>query len=226
MIDVLTSAKYLPDANSIVFTGDTAALSKLAEILPSLDVASNQATSSEFLIYNPRNRTGEQLEKSIHAIAKDLKNAGLADPLFLQSVQSAKWTPANNSLIFTGTPDAFSRIQAILVSLDGGTEGVGGGVGGQTFYLYKLQHASGNTVINSLKKVSSNLNASNIPNQALIATLQNIKWIKENNSLLLTGSNSAIEQARTLIEQFDVASGEPSLMNQTNRPFLFISRSI
>jgi type III secretion protein C len=224
LIDVLTSAKYLPDANSIVFTGDTAALSKLAEILPSIDVASNQATSSEFLIYNPRNRTGEQLEKSIQVIAKDLKNAGLADPLFLQSVQSVKWTPANNSLIFTGTPDTLSRIQAILVSLDGGTEGVGGGVGGQTFYLYKLQHASGNTVIASLKKVSSNLNASNIPNQALLSTLQNIKWIKENNALLLTGSNSAIEQARTLIEQFDVASGEPS--PESNKSAFFIYKPI
>src|SRR6185369_6997887 len=112
--------------------------------------------------------------------------------------------PSNNSLIFTGSPDTLSRIQALLVSLDGGTEGVGGGVGGQTFYLDKLQSAQGNTIIDSLKKVSSNLNDSNIPNQALISTLHNIKWIKENNSLLLTGSSSAIEQARTLIAQFDL----------------------
>ncbi len=224
LIDVLTSAKYLPDANSIVFTGDTGALSKLAEILPSLDVASNQGASSQFLIYNPRNHTGDQLEKSIQDLAKNLKNAGLADPHFLQSVQSAKWTPANNSLIFTGTPDTLSRIQAILVSLDGGTEGVGGGVGGQTFYLYKLQHASGDTVINSLKKVSSNLNSSNIPNQALVSTLQNIKWIKENNSLLLTGNSSAIDQARTLIGQFDVAAAENS--PEANKSAFFIYKPL
>src|SRR6185436_15766595 len=122
--------------------------------LPSFDVPTN--VNGQFLIYNPRNRTGEQLEKSIQEIAQNLKKAGLADPLFLQSVKSAKWTPSNNSLIFTGSPDTLSRIQALLVSLDGGTEGVGGGVGGQTFYLYKLQSAQGNTIIDSLKKVSSN----------------------------------------------------------------------
>ncbi len=224
LIEVLTSAKYLPDANSIIFTGDTAALSKLAEILPSFDVASNQGASSQFLIYNPRNRTGEQLEKSIQEIAKNLKNAGLADPLFLQSVKSAKWTPSNNSLIFTGTPDTLSRIQALLVSLDGGTEGVGGGIGGQTFYLYKLQNANGNNVIDSLKKISSNLNDSNIPNQALNTTLRNIKWIKENNSLLITGSNSAIDQARTLIDQFDVpgAANTP----EANKSAFFIYKPV
>jgi type III secretion protein C len=224
LIEVLTTFKYIPDANSLVFTGDTAALSKLAEILPSFDVSSNQSTSSQFLIYNPKNRTGEQLEKSIQEIAKNLKTAGLADPHFLQSVQSVKWTPSNNSLIFTGTPDTLTRIQSILVSLDGGTEGVGGGVGGQTFYLYKLQNANGNTVIDSLKKVSSNLNDSNIPNQALIATLRNIKWIKENNSLLLTGSNTAIEQARTLIEQFDVPAATNS--PEANKSAFFIYKPI
>jgi type II secretory pathway component GspD/PulD (secretin) len=226
LIDVLTSVKYIPDANSLIFTGDTTALSKLAEILPSFDVASNnQGAASQFLIYNPRNRTGEQLEKSIQEIAQNLKNAGLADPLFLQSVKSAKWTASNNSLIFTGSPDTLARIQSLLVSLDGGTEGVGGGIGGQTFYLYKLQSAPGNTVIDSLKKVSANLNDSNIPNQALISTLHNIKWIKENNSLLLTGSSTAIDQARTLIAQFDVAAAI-SLSPEANKSAFYIYKPV
>jgi type II secretory pathway component GspD/PulD (secretin) len=204
LIDVLTSFKYVPDANSLIFTGDTATLSKLAEILPSFDVSSAQA-ASQFLVYNPKNLSGEELEKTLQDIAINLKNAGLADPLFLQTVKNVKWTPANNTLIFTGTSDTLSRIQSLLVSLDGGESG-GGGMGSQTFYLYKLQSATGSSVIASLKKVSSNLSDSNIPNQALIATLRNVKWIKDNNSLLLTGNSAAIDQARTLIAQFDVSS--------------------
>ncbi|HEX2580066.1 MAG TPA: secretin N-terminal domain-containing protein, partial [Rhabdochlamydiaceae bacterium] len=223
-IEALTTFKYIPDSNSLVFTGDPVSLGKLADILPTFDVPSNQTASSQFLIYNPKNRTGEQLEKSLKDLADNLKKAGLADPLFLQSVKSVKWTPADNSLIFTGNPDTLARIQSILVSLDGGSEGVSGGIGGQTFYLYKLQNASGNTVIDSLKKVSSNLNDSNIPNQALIATLQSIKWIKENNSLLLTGSGSAIDQARTLIDQFDV----PASVNtpEANKSAFFIYKPL
>ena len=206
LIEVLTSVKYVPDANSLIFTGDTAALSKLAEILPSFDVPSPtaQAAPSQFLVYTPKNLSGEELETTLQDIALNLKKAGLADPLFLQSVKTVKWTPSNNTLIFTGTPDTLSRIQTLLISLDGG-EGVGGGSGAQTFYLYKLQSASGSTVIDSLKKVSSNLNDSNVPNQALINTLRNVKWIKDNNSLLLTGNAAAIDQARTLVAQFDIS---------------------
>jgi len=223
-IEALTSFKYIPDSNSLVFTGDPIALSKLAEIIPTFDVPSNQTALSQFLIYNPKNRTGEQLEKSLQDLADNLKKAGLADPLFLQSVKSVKWTPKDNSLIFTGNPDTLARIQSILVSLDGGSEGISGGVGGQTFYLYKLQNASGNAVIDSLKQVSANLNDSNIPNQALIATLRNIKWIKENNSLLLTGSSSAIDQARTLIDQFDA----PGALNtpESNKSAFFIYKPV
>ncbi len=226
LIDVLTSVKYVPDANSLIFTGDTAALSKLAEILPSFDVASSQSQSaSQFLIYTPRSRTGEELEKSIQEIAQNLQKAGLADPLFLQSVKSVKWTASNNTLIFTGSSDTLARIQSLLVSLDGGSESVGGGIGGQTFYLYKLQNANGNTVIDSLKKVSSNLNDSNIPNQALISTLHNVKWIKDNNSLLLTGSSAAIDQARTLIAQFDISAAVASTP-QSNKSAFYIYKPI
>lgn len=222
LIDVLTSVKYIPDANSLVFTGDNSALSRLAEILPSFDIASN--LNAQFLIYNPRNRTGEELEQAIKDIAEDLKKAGLADALFLQSAKSAKWTPSNNSLIFTGNPETLSRIQALLASLDGGAEGVSGGIGGQTFYLYKLQNASGSAVIESLKKVSSNLRESKLPNQALITTLRHIKWIKENNSLLLTGSSAAIEQARTLIGQFDVPPMLPT--PEANKSAFFIYKPV
>lgn len=222
LIDVLTSVKYITDANSLIFTGDTAALSKLAEILPAFDVVTS---SSQFLVYNPKNRGGEELEKALQEIAQNLRNAGLADPLFLQSVKTVKWTPSTNTLLFTGTPDTLSRIQSLLLSLDGGTEGVAGGAGARTFYLYKLQYATGNAVIDSLKKISSNLSDSNLPNQALISTLQNIKWVKDNNSLLLTGNSAAIEQARTLIAQFDVSPAVSSTP-QANKSAFYIYKPL
>lgn len=227
LIDVLTSVKYIEEANSLIFTGDTAALSKLAEILPAFDVVSSQtqSTPSQFLVYTPKNRSGEELEKAIQEIAQNLKNAGLADPLFLQSVKTVKWTPSSNTLIFTGNPDTLARIQSLLISLDGGTEGVAGVPGARTFYLYKLQYATGSAVIDSLKKISSNLSDSNLPNQALISTLQNIKWVKDNNSLLLTGNGASIEQARTLIAQFDVPPAVSS-NPQANKSAFYIYKPI
>lgn len=211
LIEVLTSVKYLPDTNSLIFTGDTTALSKLADILPNFDVIGTEAQAlSQFLVYNPKNLPGDEIEDSLKQIAKNLKDAGLADSQLLQSIKTAKWNPSTNSLVFTGNPETLSRIQSLLQTIDGGAEGVTG-KGGYTFYLYKLKNANGNAVLDSLKKVASNLKDSNLPNRPLIATLDNIKWIKDNNSLLLTGSPSAIEQARALIDQFDfsLTTGSP-----------------
>lgn len=205
LIDALTSVKYVPDAHSLIFTGTSAALAKIAEIVPSFDDGeAKQALPSQFLVYHPKYTSGENLEKAIRDVLKNLKNAGLADPLFLKSVEDVQWTSSTNSLLFTGSPDTLSRIQLLLESLDGGAEHFGGGAGAQTFYLYKLQHSPGQVVIENLKKISLDLQHSHITNQDLLSTLQNVKWIKDNNSLLLTGTTLSIEQARTLIDQFDI----------------------
>ncbi len=207
LIDALTSVKYIPDAHSLIFTGANASLAKIAEILPSFDTVSLQARQtipSQFLVYHPRYTSGEHLEKAIRDISKNLKDAGLADPAFLKAVEGVKWTASTHSLLFTGSPETLARIQTLLESLDGGTEPFAGGAGAQNFYLYQLKNSQGPFVLDSLKKVSANLENSHITNQDLLTTLQNIKWIKDNNSLLLTGTSLSIEQARTLIDQFDI----------------------
>ena len=215
LIDALTSVKYMREAHSLIFTGSSIALAKIAEVLPNFDVVSlqaqeaKQAIPSQFLVYHPKYTSGENLEKALRDVTKNLKEAGLADAVFLKSVETAKWAPSTNSLLFTGSPETLSRLQILLESLDGGTSPLAGGAGAPTFYLYKLQNSPGELIIHNLSKVASDLDRSHVPNQALITTLQQIKWIKDNNSLLLTGTAYVIEQARTLIEQFDIPPLSP-----------------
>lgn len=288
LIDAIHSMKYIKDTNSLVFTGSSSALEKLSAVLPTFDVAPSgaelaaQLAPSQFFIYNPKNRSGEELQKSLSDIADNLKDSGLSDPAFLLTVDSVKWVPANNSLIFTGTPESLKRIhemldamdtaresrqkgevylykpkyvsnemlqealqelaqnldtnnptdislqdaienakwiedsQSILFRADSPTisrikelltdldspEGLTGG-GANTFVLYKLQHAPGNFIVDNLEHVADNLKSSKVPNQALIQTISSAKWIKDNNSILLTGSAASIDQTRKIIEQFD-----------------------
>ena len=58
--------------------------------------------------------SGENLQESARDVTKNLKEAGLADAVFLKSVETAKWAPSTNSLLFTGSPETLSRLQILL----------------------------------------------------------------------------------------------------------------
>ncbi len=212
LIDTLTTTKFIPEAHSLVFTGEEAALSKLPSILAVFDIASS---ASQFLIFNPKNRPGKELKEALEEIVHNLKSAGYANSTMSQAIDTMKWTPATNSLIFTGDNETLARIQTLLTSLDESKETFAGGKGPSTFYVYQLQMAPGNVVIENLERIASSLKASHIANPGLIKTLNEAKWIKENNSIFLTGAGADLDQAKALIAEFDVLASTHGFGNKT-----------
>ncbi len=205
LIDTLTSVKYISDAHSLIFTGDTASLTKLNDILAVFDVSMFNNQAPQFLIYNPKYRSERELKEALEEIVSNLKTAGYGDSALSMAVGTMQWTPESNSMIFSGSPETLARLQTLLTSLDDG-KGSSGGIGSRSFFVYKLQNAPGNVVIDSLKKIASNLKDSNAANQALISSLHDAKWIKDNNSILLTGNAAVLDQIKILIQEFDVPS--------------------
>jgi type III secretion protein C len=295
LIDAIDSMKWIKETNSLVFTGTEIALKKLAEVVPTFDVSPFQARTtgqaqakSNFLIYNPQYRTGEDLDKAIVETAKNLQISGLADPSFLQTINSVKWVPSTNSLIFTGDPQSLERIQVMLKSMDTPTPVISKtsevfvykpqyvssdqlegalnnlipslketdsfsdqnlikaiqalqwnpdtqtftvtsdpttierlkalfaafdtvqqttGVLAKGFFLYKLKYAQCDKILVELKNVASKLSPSTLQNQNLIAAINKTECIKSNNSLLIAGTAEAIDQVKSLIYEFDNPSG-------------------
>ena len=203
LIEALTSLKYIPEARSIVFTGDAASLTKLHDILGIFDVASLSTESFQFYIYSPKYRSGDELQHALEEIVGNLKTSGYGDPMLSSTIQSMQWNPETNSMIFSGSPETLTRLKTLLTSLDAGKDSIGG-VGSRSFYVFKLQHAPGNVVVDSLNRISENLKESDAANHALISTLKEAKWIKDNNSILLTGNPIILDQAKTIIQEFDV----------------------
>ncbi len=214
LIDTLSSVKYIAEAHSLVFTGDTASLAKLNDILGIFDVTALNNQVPQFFTYNPKYRSGEELKKELEEIVKNLKTAGFGDSMLTLAVESMQLTPGTNSMLFSGSAETLSRIQTLLTSLDTGKAYEG--AQGKSFYVYKLQNAPGNLVIDSLNKIAENLVESHAANQALIAVLQEAKWIKDNNSLLLTGSPGALDQAKSLIQEFDVPTSALALGSKSS----------
>lgn len=209
LIDGLRSRRFLEDKKLVVFTGDPQTLKTISEtILPSLGISANtqdvgeKGVTNQFLIHNPKNMRGEDLKLALEEICKSLKSSNLEDPAFLQTLDSVKWVPSTNSLIFTGSPPTLQRLEGMLSTLDSTQQMKENGEG---FYLYKLQYVSGDVVEENLKKVAEDLQESKLPNQKLFETIKTAKWVKANNSILLTGSSLSIEEAKSIIAQFDVS---------------------
>jgi len=103
----------------LYFYRRTGRLSKLAESCLLLMLSPHLP----ILIYIQKTEV-EKSWKGDPEIAQNLKNAGLADPLFFTICQTVKWTPSSILYLTEKLPDTLARIQSLLLSLDGGTEGV------------------------------------------------------------------------------------------------------
>ena len=293
LIKVIDTMEWNEETNSLIFIGSPNSINKLKEILPTFDVTSIKGgPKSTFLIYNPQYRNGEKLYNNLEDTGRNLKDAGLVDSSFLQTLATMKWTPSTNSLLFTGTPQSLDRIQGILTSMDTPTpftskttevfvykpqfaspQQIESGLqslvasleatntyadqslvkaiqsmkwnpdtmsftvttdpatvqrlkksarffrwtstAGQAHFLkvffsisFRMQRA--NAVIAELKKIAAKIPASNLKNNNFITTINNLEWVRSNNSLLITGSPDAIDQVKTLLADFDISSGAPT----------------
>jgi len=308
LIQAIKSKRYMKETNSLVFTGNENSLKRLSEVLPTFDTPSSETalakslSANQFMVYHPKFRSGEELQKSLRDISANLRDSGLADPAFMQTIDSMRWVSTTNSLIFTGNDASLKQIDGLLSSIDTARESHGKGEvflykpkyvsktqlqdalkqlaknlddnnpsdaqlqdaidsakwiedsqsflfrsdpptiqrikellkdldtlegftggGAHTFYLYKLQHAPCEAVIENLNRVASNLEASGIPNPALFETLSSAKCLKDNNSILLTGSAGALEQAKKIVEQFD---NPTSLSSSAGKSSFFIYQPV
>lgn len=210
LIDAIHSMRWIKETNSLVFTGTDPALKKLEEIVPTFDVSPYQARSlnqaqakSTFLIYNPQYLSGDELSAEIDAINNNLKDSGLADPSFLQTLDSMRWVPSTNSLVFTGDPQSIERLNGVLKSMDALSSLPTGGAQSRGFFLYKLQNSHCETVLQQLQTVAEKLPTNTIQNQNLINAIGKTECVSANNSLLITGTTDAIEQEKALIAEFD-----------------------
>ncbi len=219
LVEAMKSMRWIRENNSLVFTGTPRALDEIRALLPTFDVEPAQSKralemGSNFLMYKPVSRTGEELMSGMKEIGGKLKTSGLADPALLHTIDKMQWVPDTNSLLFTGDPETLKKIQDMLTEMDASPSMAAGGA--REFFIYKLQSASGADVLNNLEKIAADLPHEDALAAMLARTIHNTKWVKENNSLLITGPTFAVEKVKDLIAQFDTpgagAGGKASFL--------------
>ncbi|NGX37966.1 MAG: Type II secretion system protein D [Chlamydiae bacterium] len=288
LIDTIQTMRYIKETNSFIFTGTDESLKQLRELLPTFDSAvAEYSPSSHFWLYTPKYLSGKELEDAIEDLEDNLSSAGLTDEALLNAIQSMKWVPSTNTLLFTGSPPSLEHIESILTLIDvpSGSpskifiykpkyisneqieealdeladkldhknvtdRNLASAIDNMTwisesqtflfksdpatidkietflkdldnpkeaeaianaYYLYKLKFARGDDVIDQLEKVAKNLPERDPTQKAIIDVIDDASFLKDTNSVLLTGAQKAVEDVKLLISQFDVPGTTPSL---------------
>ena len=210
VIEIIENIRYVKETNSLLLTGDPQAIEEVKELIAKYDHprGAEGGANSNFWIYKPKYASAETIEKSLRDIAQNLKKSKLADPSLLAAIDSIKYVESTHSLVFTGSPEALGKIQAIVTDIDTSAVQPIHGMGKTSFLLYKLQNASGPQITASLKAIAADLKKTT-SDKEFVATLNNMKYVKETNSLLFTGSEETLAKVQALVEKFDVGGLTP-----------------
>ena len=206
LVHTITTAHAVKDSNSIMFVGSDDSLTKVKEFLSSLDLPGKNS----FFIYRPEQRSAKEIDVALRDMIGSLKETKGADEWLIQLVTNSKINQATNSIIFTGNESDFAKLKGILALLDSG--GKKALAIKQGFFIYKIQQATFNELQASLNTFAKNLNKSNVNDEGIVKTIEDMKYIPETNSILFSGPDPALTRLQELVPTFD--SGNTPAMNQ------------
>lgn len=198
LIDAIYSMRYIKETNSLIFTGSDGALKKLRELLPTFDTAVAEfSPSSHFWIYSPQYLSGKELKDALADLQKNLESAGLTDEALLNAIESTKWVPSTNTLLFTGDPASLERIQAMikLIDLPSGSP--------SKIFIYKPKYISNEQIEQALDELADKLDTKNLTDKNLAAAIDNMTWVEESQTFLFKSDPATIEKIESFLKDLD-----------------------
>ena len=212
LVNAINSAKFVPETNSIMFTGSTVALEELQKIIDKFDVASSAPTtatapSQAYVVYHPQNVAGSVLIGILHDFETQLMNSGLQEADLFQAINNLKLLDQTGTITISGTDAAVNQIESLLAKFDvpgkkdvtpvkSNNEDI-------SFLIYKLKYHQGSEIEDALKKISTDITLQQGPDNSLAKTINALQWIQVTNSLISTGPPQALAKLKNLIENVD-----------------------
>lgn len=198
LVDAIESLRYIKETNSFIFTGTDEALKKLKELLPTFDVAvAEYSPSSHYWLYTPKYLSGKELEKAIEDLEDSLASSGLSDEALLNAIESVKWVPSTNTLLFTGTPGSLEHIQSMIKLID-----VPSGAPSKIF-IYKPRYISNLQIEEALDELADQLDHKNLSDRNLARAIDNMTWISESQTFLFKSDPASIEKIEAFLKDID-----------------------
>jgi type III secretion protein C len=99
--------------NQASSTNHTSPTPLLAELLPA-----SHMDRTEFTIYKLAYQRGDTIEHALRETASTLERSADMNHELLCAIRSVKWLEHNNTLVFTGSPEALSKVRKLVDDLD------------------------------------------------------------------------------------------------------------
>jgi type III secretion protein C len=219
-VQTIDSAKVIDETGSILFTGEPQSLNKVREILEIIDAPSTgeQAELKDsFYLYKPINRTPKELEKAISDLVSNLKDSKMGNQTLLETLESVRIVPSTQSLVFSGDPTSFTKLQEILSSLD--VPGASPAEGKSTFYMYQLKHVEPQQLQKTLMNMAKGLEKAGVREQGLIEAIKSMKYIKGSGSVIFTGDEKSLKRLSEILPSLDQEILNGNLAKSTRSQF-------
>jgi type II secretory pathway component GspD/PulD (secretin) len=201
-LQTLASVKWVASTNALLFTGDAQSLERILVILKQIDTPSLQTRVTEVFIYKPQFASAEQIQKGLQGLIPSLQKSNtFADQSLIKAIQELHWNPDSQSFTVTADTSTIERLKSLIASFDSSPTA---NPMAQGFFLYKLQNAQGDLVMQELKQLAEKIPSTSLQSQNLISAIQKIEWVRSRNALVLSGTADAIEQLKVLIADLDV----------------------
>lgn len=199
LLKAIDSMKWIQQSHSFLFTGTNAALLRIQTIADVFDVPAKKASSPTFILYPIKTVSRKMVEKYLDQLAQNLDQTNQKQDALYKAIRSMKWIENSGSFMFSGSPTALDTLENILTQYDQSTAGPG-----DRYFLYKLQYVQGDIIEQELEHFAENMRSASVRDNSILEVIENLKWIKQTNSILLTGPMQAVEEVRNLIAQYDV----------------------
>ena len=206
LLNVIENAKWIKETNSILLTGDQQSVDEAKALIDHYDILREDIKiKGKFLMFSPKYVSLSDIEKSLNDIANNLQKSGLVDKNLIESIKTLKVVKSTNSLVFTGSHETLEKINGLLISIDNPQAAQAiQKVGKTNFYVYKIQNSKPQSLMISLRSLADDLAKMDSSNVDFITTLKSMKYVKDTNSLVFTGSQESLEKLQSLIEKFDI----------------------
>lgn len=205
LISALDSGTIVSQGTGVLFTGTESAINRVKEIVPTFDIPIVKGPeTNQFFVYKPIHVTADELRQHARTVANDMESAGFANSELINTLRNTRLVTNGKAVLFTGTADAIERVKELLPSLDTPPEEKVKQVGKTTFIIYKIKYVSGTVLMGYLKNMASDLQRAGSTQDDLITTLNNMRYVQDTNSIVFTGSPTAVQEAVALAQKFDI----------------------
>lgn len=211
LIRTLDSVRTLPPSDQLIFTGDSQSLKKLATVLGELD----QSNVSDSMREGPyfvhlQHASYSRLSNALDNMAEDLpKN----DPI-RKMIETMHYLPDSNVIVFRGPQDTMKRIQEVIQLTD--SEAASKQSGSRVEFVH-LENRQASEIVKMLHETANKLKRGGNGSQELVETLEDAQSMNNSNTVIISGTETAITKVKELISNDD----QPYKLAPTSEVFVY-----